>query len=110
MAGVLRGLGDDVEQDAAGRPARAGLEPRRLRQRVRGAPIREQIGRWAEIEPDGDDACIVRMTTDSFDWPAMALGSTGADFDVLSPPELAGYIGEWSARFARAATRSAIAD
>ena len=42
------------------------------------------------------------MTTDSLDWPAFALGSTGADFEVLSPPELAEHIRDWAGRFARA--------
>ncbi len=41
MPGVLGGLGDDVQEDAAGRTARAGLEPRRLGQLVR----RVEIGR-----------------------------------------------------------------
>jgi hypothetical protein len=33
----------------------------------------------------------------------MVLGSVGAEFEVLSPPELRTYVREWSDRFARAA-------
>jgi hypothetical protein len=37
----------------------------------------------------------------------MALGVAGADFRVLSPPELAARIGDWGARFTRAARAAA---
>jgi hypothetical protein len=43
------------------------------------------------------------MTAESLDWPVFALGIAGADFEVVSPPELRGAIGEWATRFARAA-------
>jgi hypothetical protein len=42
------------------------------------------------------------MTADSLDWPTLALGAIGAEFEVLSPPELAEHIREWGARFTRA--------
>ena len=40
---------------------------------------------------------------DNLDWPVIALGMAGADFQVLYPPELAERIGDWGARFTRAA-------
>ena len=43
------------------------------------------------------------MTTDSLDWPIMALGAIGADFQVISPPELLDQVRDWGARFSRAA-------
>jgi len=43
------------------------------------------------------------MTTDALAWPAMALGITGAEFEVREPPELVELLRDWSARFARAA-------
>ncbi len=43
------------------------------------------------------------MTTDSLDWPAMALGTAGVDFEVRSPPELTDVLRDWGARFSRAA-------
>jgi predicted DNA-binding transcriptional regulator YafY len=68
------------------------------------AVIRERIGRWATIEEDGPDRCRATMTPgDNLDWPVMALGVAGADFRVLSPPELAERIADWGARFTRAA-------
>ena len=50
--------------------------------------VRARIGRWATVEPAGDVRCRVRMSTDSLDWPLMALGTVGAEFSVVSPPEL----------------------
>jgi predicted DNA-binding transcriptional regulator YafY len=68
------------------------------------AVTRERIGRWASIEEDGPDRCRVTMTPgDNLDWPVIALGVVGADFLVLSPPELAARIADWGARFTRAA-------
>lgn len=72
------------------------------------AVIRERIGRWATIEEDGTDRCLVTMTPgDNLDWPVIALGVVGADFHVLSPPELIARIGDWGTRFTRAARRPA---
>jgi predicted DNA-binding transcriptional regulator YafY len=68
------------------------------------AVVRERIGRWATIEEDGPGRCLVTMAPgDNLDWPVIALGVAGADFQVLSPPELAARIGEWGSRFSRAA-------
>jgi predicted DNA-binding transcriptional regulator YafY len=66
------------------------------------AAVRERIGRWSTVEEAGAARSRVRMTTDSLDWPVMALGAVGADFDVLSPPELADQVRDWGRRFSRA--------
>lgn len=67
------------------------------------AVVRERIGRWATIEEDGPGRCLVTMAPgDNLDWPVIALGVAGADFQVLAPPELAARIGDWGARFSRA--------
>ncbi|MGE3285203.1 MAG: helix-turn-helix transcriptional regulator [Pseudonocardia sp.] len=84
--------------------------------------VRGVIGRWAEVTPAdgpdgpartagtgstestaGTDHCVLRMTTDSLDWPLFALGGVGADFEVRSPPELTELAREWGERFRRAA-------
>ena len=64
--------------------------------------VRERIGRWATVDEAGENRCRVTMTTPESDWPVIALGVTGADFQVLSPPELAERIADWGARFSRA--------
>jgi predicted DNA-binding transcriptional regulator YafY len=67
--------------------------------------VREKLGRWAVVEDAGEGRCLLRMTADSLDWPAMALGAIGAEFEVLTPPEMAEHVREWGARFGRAAVR-----
>jgi predicted DNA-binding transcriptional regulator YafY len=64
--------------------------------------VRAQIGQWATVEDAGEGKCRLRMTADSFDWPTLALGTVGAEFEVVHPPELAEHIREWGARFTRA--------
>jgi predicted DNA-binding transcriptional regulator YafY len=67
-----------------------------------GARVRERIGRWATVEDIGTTRCRVRMTADSMDWPTIALGGAGADFHVLSPPELLDRVHDWGRRFSSA--------
>jgi predicted DNA-binding transcriptional regulator YafY len=87
---------------------RAGLENLPRTHRVEAlvdapaAAVRERIGRWSTVEEIDATHCRVRMTADSLDWPAMALGVTGAAFHVVGPPELLDRIREWGARFRRA--------
>ncbi|WP_433445154.1 helix-turn-helix transcriptional regulator [Nonomuraea sp. CA-141351] len=66
------------------------------------ATVRERIGRWFTVEEVDAGHCRVRMTTDSLNWPTMALGVLGADFRVLDPPESLDQIHNWGARFNRA--------
>ncbi|MFI2609177.1 helix-turn-helix transcriptional regulator [Kitasatospora sp. NPDC018619] len=64
--------------------------------------VRARLGRWATVEPVTPDRCRLRMTADSLDWPAMALGSLGAEFRVLAPDALNTLLRDWGTRFARA--------
>jgi predicted DNA-binding transcriptional regulator YafY len=65
-----------------------------------------RIGRWGSVEDRGGDRCLLRMSVDSLDGPMMALGSTGAEFEVIAPPELVDHLREWVDRFGRAARRT----
>jgi predicted DNA-binding transcriptional regulator YafY len=67
--------------------------------------IRAALGQWATIEEIDDERCRLRMTADSLNWPALALGSVGAEFEVVGPPELTEHVREWGARFSRATGR-----
>jgi predicted DNA-binding transcriptional regulator YafY len=69
--------------------------------------VRARIGRWATVTEDEPGRCTVRMNSDSFEWPAMALGSLDAEFTVHSPTEFADYLRTWSDRFARATAHPA---
>jgi len=64
--------------------------------------VRERIGRWASVSEISATRCRVRMTADMLEWPVMGLGMTGADFQVISPPELIDWMRDWGARFSRA--------
>jgi predicted DNA-binding transcriptional regulator YafY len=66
------------------------------------AAVRERIGRWSTVDDVDDARCRVRMTADGLDWPVMALGVVGADFHVVSPPELIDRVRDWGRRFSRA--------
>ena len=68
------------------------------------AVVRERLGHWATVTESGPARCLVTITNaDNLDWPVIALGVAGADFLVLSPPELETRIADWGARFTRAA-------
>lgn len=67
------------------------------------AAVRDQLGRWGSVHEHDGATCLMRMSVDTLDWPLLAMGSLGAEFEVRSPPELAERVREWSARFARAA-------
>jgi predicted DNA-binding transcriptional regulator YafY len=73
------------------------------------AVVRERMGRWCTVTDlpgtAGRARCRIRMTADSLDWPAMALGMIGAEFEVLSPAELTDHVREWGSRFGRATSR-----
>lgn len=70
------------------------------------AAVRDHVGSWGVVEDIGTQRCRLRMSSDSLDWPAMALGSLGADFEVVSPPELVEHLRDWGRRFAEAVLRS----
>lgn len=71
------------------------------------AVVRTHIGPGRTIEDIDEDNCLLRMTSESLDWPIMTLGATGVDFEVLAPPELLDQLRDWATRFSRAAAKGA---
>ncbi len=63
--------------------------------------VREKTGRWSTVEPIDEHSCRMVMTSDTLDWPVMALGTLRAEFEVVSPPELVDQLLEWAGRFGR---------
>jgi predicted DNA-binding transcriptional regulator YafY len=61
------------------------------------------VGGWAEVRPRTPRSCTLLMEADSLQGPLFTLGNLGADFTVISPPELTALAAEWAGRFARAA-------
>jgi hypothetical protein len=45
------------------------------------------------------------MTSESLDWPMMALSATEAEFEVLAPPEFLEHLRARAERFGRAVGR-----
>jgi predicted DNA-binding transcriptional regulator YafY len=70
------------------------------------AGVRQRIGQWCTVEDAGATRCRVRMTGDSLDWPVTALGMAGAEFRVISPPELLDRVHDWGRRFSQARAAS----
>jgi predicted DNA-binding transcriptional regulator YafY len=72
-----------------------------------GEYVQRRVGRWADVRALGPGRCEVRMNPPgSPDWPVIALGMLGADFQVLSgPPGLTGLVRDWGERFIRAVGR-----
>ena len=64
--------------------------------------VRERGGRWATVTEIDDESCRIEMRVDTFDWPAMFLGSMGAKFEVIGPSEFKTVLRDWSERFAQA--------
>ena len=65
--------------------------------------VSERIGRWVTVSPVDAVRCRIQMTADALEWPIMGLGLVDAEFQVISPPELADQVRDWGARFSRAA-------
>ncbi|GGS68714.1 helix-turn-helix transcriptional regulator [Nonomuraea spiralis] len=55
-----------------------------------------------EVEPAGEDACLLRLGGDDLNGMAVWIGFLGVDFEVLDPPELAETILGLSERYQRA--------
>jgi predicted DNA-binding transcriptional regulator YafY len=90
---------------------RAGIENAPTRHTVEAliqapaARVRASLGQWGTVEEIDDERCRLLMTVNTLDWPTLALGAVGAEFEVLTPPELIEHIREWGERFSRAGTK-----
>lgn len=67
--------------------------------------VRDRLGGWGRVEEVDGDSCVLRMTSDSLDWPVTALCAIDADFEVRSPPELLDHIQGLHDRLGRAAAK-----
>jgi predicted DNA-binding transcriptional regulator YafY len=66
--------------------------------------VAEVVGQWATTSStEMPDRTRLTMDVDSLDWPVLALSALGADFEVVTPPELADRVRECGERFARCA-------
>jgi predicted DNA-binding transcriptional regulator YafY len=65
------------------------------------AIVSARVGGWAEVRPRTSMSCTMTMETESLEGPLFALGAIGAEFTVVSPPELARLAADWGVRFVR---------
>lgn len=65
---------------------------------VPAATAEASVGRWAGIEPLGEDRCRMTMDTDTLDWPVLVLAGLDCDFAVEAPDELGELLGRFAAR------------
>jgi predicted DNA-binding transcriptional regulator YafY len=92
---------------------RAGIEQQQTVHTVEAlvrAPaeaVRQKIGQWSRVEDVDESSCRITMSVDQFEWPALALGMVGAEFQVLGPPAMIEYVRDWAGRFGRATLQSA---
>lgn len=64
--------------------------------------VRAGVGQWSVVEEIDTGSCRMLMSTDSLDWPVMAVGVIGADFHVERPAELAEKVRAVAALLTRA--------
>ena len=69
------------------------------------AVVRKRVGPWGNLEDAGPARCRFTMTSDSLDWPTLALGNAVAEFEVVSPLELLDHLRERASLFGRAMER-----
>ena len=69
--------------------------------RAAASDVEAVVGRWGSVEPRTEGSCRLRMNVDEFDWPALVLGATGAEFEVVEPPELREHLRRLGELFVR---------
>ena len=68
---------------------------------VPAATAEASVGRWADIEPLGEDRCRMTMDTDTLDWPVLVLAGLDCDFEVEAPDELHTLLARFASRISR---------
>lgn len=66
------------------------------------ATVSARVGGWADVRADTATRCTMIMETDELDGPLFVLGAVGADFTVVTPPELTSRATDWGRRFVEA--------
>jgi predicted DNA-binding transcriptional regulator YafY len=63
--------------------------------------VRGRLGWWGTVEALDDRRCTVTFSAEDPDWPLMALGATGAEFEVVAPAAMVDHLAERATRFRR---------
>ncbi|MPZ63818.1 MAG: WYL domain-containing protein [Propionibacteriales bacterium] len=73
-----------------------------VRVHTAAADVENVVRGWGTVEPVDVGSCRLEMNVDTLHWPALVLGSVGAEFEVLEPPELTDYLRTMGELFIRA--------
>ncbi len=98
----------EIPDGDAGKFVRTGIDnlPSRYQVEVRihasVSEVRERIGPWGALEESGEAHCLLRMTSDTLDWPTLVLANAGAEFEVLAPAALVDLLRSFAGRVGRA--------
>ena len=65
------------------------------------ATVQQVIWDWGRVEKLDEHSSRLIMNVDSFDWPAFALSSVGADFRVIEPTAFRAYLRDVAERYLR---------
>jgi predicted DNA-binding transcriptional regulator YafY len=71
--------------------------------------VRRVVAQWGTVEPtEVEAACVLRMSVDELEWPAMVLSAVGAEFTVIAPAELRDHLRAVGELFVRGAGRGSV--
>jgi predicted DNA-binding transcriptional regulator YafY len=65
------------------------------------AKVKETVQHWGTVEALTETTSRLTMKVDSFEWPALVIGSVGADFDIVQPAEFTQYLHRMGQLFLR---------
>ncbi len=65
--------------------------------------VRERVGRWVRVDPEGSGGTLLTAPVDDADWLVLVLSVVGAEFEVIGPPEVRDHLAARAALLARGA-------
>ncbi|PSL01272.1 putative DNA-binding transcriptional regulator YafY [Haloactinopolyspora alba] len=63
------------------------------------ATVQRAVWDWGTVEALDESSSRLTMNVDALDWPAFVLGTVGADFSIVEPPELRDHLRQLGERF-----------
>jgi predicted DNA-binding transcriptional regulator YafY len=64
--------------------------------------VKDIVQQWGVVEPVSETTSRLIMKVDSFEWPAMIIGTVGEQFRIVQPAEFGDYVRAMGRLFARA--------
>ena len=64
--------------------------------------VKDIVQQWGVVEPLDERTSRLIMRVDSFEWPAMVIGTVGEQFRTVQPAEFGDYLRRMGTLFSRA--------